>query len=74
MTKEFFDAGEEAKKKVNKRYDPYCEKAKAGSDAGKLKLVSEKICQPFQGYSFKLDKVQVIRYEVLDGPQIIDTL
>ena len=74
MAEEFFDAGEEAKKKVNKRYDPYCEKAKAASDAGKLKLVSEKICEPFNGYSFELDKGQVIRYEVLDGAQILDTI
>ena len=74
MAQEFFDAGEEAKKKVNKRYDPYCEKARELSDGGKLKLVSEQICEPFQGYSFELDKGQVIRYEVLEGPQIIDTI
>ena len=74
MTKEFFDAGAEAKKKVNQRYAPYYEKAKAASDGGKLKLVSEQICQPFQGYSFELDKGQVIRFEIIDGTQIIDTL
>ena len=73
MTEEFFDAGEEAKKKVNKRYDPYCEKARELSDGGKLKLISETTCQPFQGAWFELDKGQVIRYEVLDGPQILDT-
>jgi uncharacterized protein YcgI (DUF1989 family) len=72
--REFFDVGAEAKKKVNKRYDKYGHKARELSDSGKLKLVSEKICQPFQGYSIKLDKGQVIRYEVIDGPQIIDTL
>jgi uncharacterized protein YcgI (DUF1989 family) len=74
MAEEFFDAGEEAKKKVNLRYTPYYEKAEAASDAGQLKLVSEQICQPFQGYSLELDKGQVIRFEIIDGPQIIDTL
>jgi len=74
MTKEFYDLAGEVKKTVNKRYDEYLEKAKAASDGGKLKLVSERICQPFQGHWFELDKGQVIRYEVLDGPQILDTL
>ena len=74
MAKEFFDAGEEAKKKVNIRYKKYYEQAKAASDGGKLKLVHEQICQPFQGYSLELDKGQVIRFEIIDGPQIIDTL
>ena len=73
MTKKFFDAGDEAKKKVNKRYDKYGEAARELSDAGKLKLVSEKICQPFQGDWVNLDKGQVMRLEILDGPQIIDT-
>jgi uncharacterized protein YcgI (DUF1989 family) len=74
MTEEFFDAGLEAKKKVNKRYTSYYEKAKAASDGGKLKLVSERVCEPFQGHWFELDKGQVIRYEVMDGPQILDTI
>ena len=74
MTKKFFDAGEEAKKKVNQRYTKYYEQAKAASDGGKLKLVHEQVCQPFQGYSLELDKGQVIRYENIDGPQILDTL
>ena len=74
MENDFYDAGAEAKKKVNRRYEKYYRQAKAASDAGRLKLVSEQICQPFQGHSFELDKGQVIRYEVLDGPQIIDTL
>lgn len=74
MTEKFFDAGEEAKKKVNQRYTEYYEKAKAASDSGQLKLVSEHVFQPFQGYSLELDKGQVIRFEMIDGPQIIDTL
>lgn len=74
MTKEFYDAGAEAKKKVNQRYNKYLEAARAASDGGKLKLVSETVCQPFQGHTFELDKGQVIRYEVIGGPQILDTL
>ena len=71
--KEFFDLAAEAKKRVNYRYDKYGEQAKAASDSGKLKLVSETTCMPFRGYHFTLDKGQVIRYEILDGPQILDT-
>ena len=71
--KEFFDLAAEAKKRINHRYDKYGEQAKAASDAGKLKLVSETTCMPFRGYNFTLDKGQVIRYEMLDGPQILDT-
>ena len=74
MAKKFFDAGAEAKKKANKQYDPYLEKARAASDTGRLKLVSERVCEPFRGHWFELDKGQVIRYEVMDGPQIIDTI
>ena len=61
------------KKKVNEPYDKFYEKAKAAHDNGKLKLVSEKILQPFNGYGFELKKGQTIRYELTDGPQIIDT-
>ena len=71
---EFYDVSAEAKKNVNKPYNKFYEKGKAASDAGKLKLVSEKICQPFNGYSFELKKGQVIRHEVIDGPQILDTI
>ncbi len=74
MTEEFYDVTKDKKKIVNERYKEPGDKAKAASDAGKLKLVSEKVCQPFRGHSFKLDKGQVIRYEVFDGPQIIDTI
>ena len=74
MGEKFFDAGGEAKKKVNQRYERYYRQARAASDGGMLKLVREQICQPFQGHAFELAKGQVIRYEVMDGPQIIDTL
>ena len=74
MAKEFHDAGAEAKKIANKPYNKYLEAARAASDAGELKLVEERVCQPFQGHHFELDKGQVIRYEIIDGAQIIDTL
>ncbi len=74
IAEEFYDVSAEAKKNVNKPYNKYYEKGKAASDAGKLKLVSEKICQPFNGYSFELNKGQVIHYELIDGPQILDTI
>ena len=73
MAKEFYDLSAEAKKNVNKPYNQYFEKAKAASDAGKLKLVSEKTVQPFDGYGFELKKGQTVRYELTHGPQIIDT-
>ena len=74
MTQDFLDISLETKKKINAKYTKYYEKAKEASDNGKLKLVSEKIVQPYDGYGFKLDKGQVIRYEINEGPQIIDTL
>ena len=30
--------------------------------------------QPYDGYGFTLDKGQVVRYELTDGPQILDTI
>ena len=74
MADEFYDVTADKKKSINEQYREPGEKAKAASDAGKLKLVSEQICEPFNGYAFELDRGQVIRYEVLDGPQILDTI
>ena len=74
MEREFYDLAAEVKKKVNQRYARYYEQAKAASDGGKLKLVSEKVFHPVRGHAFELDKGQVVRYDVIDGPQIIDTL
>ena len=82
MTKEFFEgqkAEEEydiivaAKKKVNEPFNKSYEAAKEASEAGKLKLVSEFILEPYGGRGFELKKGQVVRYELPDGPQIIDT-
>ena len=74
MDQDFFDISAETKKKINAKYTKYYEQAKDASDNGKLKLVSEKIVQPYDGYGFKLDKGQVLRYELISGAQIIDTL
>ena len=73
MASEEYDIIVEAKKKVNEPYNKAYEAAKAASEAGKLKLVSERILEPYNGYGFMLDKGQVVRYELTDGPQIIDT-
>ena len=73
MAEEFYDAVAEAKKKITDRFKPAGDKAREASDNGKLKLVSEKSLQPYDGYGFELDKGQVIRYELTHGPQVIDT-
>ena len=70
----FIDISKETKKRMNEPYEKYYKQAKAASDAGKLKLVREEIWQPYNGYGFTLDKGQVVRYELTDGPQILDTI
>ncbi len=60
--------------KFNKPYEKYYKQAKAASEGGKLKLVEERIVQPFDGYGFEIKKGQVLRYELTHGPQIIDTI
>ncbi len=74
MTEEFYDAVAEKKAEITNRWKPVYEKAKKASHEGKLKLVREQICQPWDGYGFTLDKGQVLRYELTDGPQILDTV
>jgi len=74
MAKEFYDAVGEKKKEITNRWKPVYEKARKASDEGKLKLVREQICQPWDGYGFTLDKGQVIRWELIEGPQILDTV
>ena len=73
MAEEFYDAVAEKKKEITNRWKPYYEKAKKASDEGKLKLVHEEICQPYKPHAFTVKKGQVIRYELTDGPQILDT-
>ena len=71
---EEYDLILDVKKRVNVPYKKYYQQAKAASEGGKLKLVKEHILQPYNGYGFKLDKGQVVRYELPEGAQIIDTM
>ena len=71
--KDFFDITADAKSRIAKKYDEYYHKAKAASDNGELKLVHERIINPYDGSGWELKKGQVLRYELTHGPQIIDT-
>lgn len=73
MAEEKYDIILDAKKRVNEPYNKYYEAAKASSVAGKLKLVNEIILEPYGGRGFKLNRGQVVRYELISGAQIIDT-
>ena len=80
MTKEFFEGGKEEfydgvaeiKAKILALWAEPGQQAREASDAGTLKLVREQEVEPFDGYGFTLDKGQVLRYELTDGPQVID--
>lgn len=61
------------KKVLKAQYDDVTNAAMANAARG-LRVVEERICQPYQGHSFELKKGQVIRYELIDGPQILDTV
>jgi uncharacterized protein YcgI (DUF1989 family) len=74
MSTQDFDLTVDLKKHINEPFNQYYEKAKAASDGGKLKLVSEKLCQPYEGDGFVLKKGQIIRYELTHGPQVLDTM
>ena len=69
-----YDAVAEKKKLITGRFEPAGKKARAASDAGKLKLVREFIHEPYKGIGFKVDKGQVLRDELSHGPQILDTV
>ena len=69
-----YDLVAEMKKAFNKLSEGAYIKAKQASDQGKLKLVDEFIMQPYQGHGFELKKGQVVHYELIDGPQILDTV
>ena len=73
MTEKEYDLILDGARRVNEPYDKYYKQAKAASEAGKLKLVSEHVLEPYTGYGWKIDKGQVVRYELISGPQIIDT-
>ena len=73
MASEGYDLILDVKKRVNEPYNKYYQLAKAASVSGKLKLVNEIILEPYNGKGFKLDKGQVVRYEMISGAQIIGT-
>ena len=69
-----YDLVTEKKKEFNKPAEPAYLKAKEASLKGELKLVDEFMLQPYQGHGFELKKSQVVHYELVDGPQILDTV
>lgn len=73
MSGDFYDAIGDAKKRVTDRFKAAGEKAREASDSGGLRLVREQVLEPWDGYGFTLDRGQVLRYELIDGPQVIDT-
>ena len=70
----FFDITADAKARIADQYDEYYRKAVAAHDEGRLRLVSENVVQPYDGFGFELNKGQTVRYELTHGPQIIDTI
>ena len=73
MTQKEYDIVADAKKRMNEPYNKYYEQAKAASEAGSLRLVDEFILEPYNGRGFELKRGQVVRYEIIEGPQILDT-
>ena len=66
------EAMKAAKAQMTAPLRPYYEAAKKASNEGALNLVEERIVPPYDGAGFELKKGQVIRYELIEGPQIID--
>ena len=62
-----------AKKKLTERVDVVAAKAMKAHAKG-LKLVEEHILQPFAGYGFKVDAGQTFRVELIDAPQVFDSI
>ena len=67
-----FDALSKLANKVIGQYQQYYEEAHAIHKAGKLKLVSEKVLEPYRGHGFEVKKGQTVRFELIDGPQALD--
>ena len=72
MTQDEYQILEDKGGHVNALYRKYYEQAKAASEGGKLKLVREQRLEPYSGKGFEVGKGQVIRYEMLGGPQTLD--
>lgn len=73
MSKPDYDIVADVKKRLNEPFDKYGENARAASEKGELELVNEIILEPYTGRVFETQKGQVVRYELIEGPQIIDT-
>ncbi len=58
--------------KSREEYVKTYEEAKQASENGELKVVQEKVMEPYRGHGFELKKGQVIHYELIDGPQALD--
>lgn len=69
-----YDLVAEKKKEFNKPAESAYLNAKAASENGELVLVDEFIMEPYIGHGFELKKGQVVHYELIDGPQILDTV
>lgn len=69
-----YDLVTEKKKEFNRPFDAAYLNARAASEAGELRVIDEFIMQPYQGHGFELNKGQVVHYELMDGPQILDTV
>lgn len=67
-----FDALGKLAKQVVEQYRPYYKEAHAVHEAGKLKLVNEKVLEPYRGHGFEVKKGQTVRFELIDGPQALD--
>jgi len=74
MANQAYDIIHDAQRRMNEPFNKYSDQAKAASEAGKLKLVKELTIEPYNGKGFELKKGQVVRYEIIEGPQIIDTM
>ena len=74
FAEEEYDLVAEKKKEFNKPSEAAYLQAKEASEKGELKLVNEFIMEPYRGHGFELKKGQIVHYELVDGPQILDTV
>lgn len=69
-----YDVIADAKARFTEDVKPYYEKARTAHELGELVLAWEKVLEPYNGHGFELDKGQTVRFELIDAPQIIDTV
>ena len=68
MAEEFYDIAADFKKKIAERFSGAGKKATELSKAGKLKVIEERMLDPFNGYGFELDKGRVSARSGSPGP------